>query len=415
VLHGYVDRILSGRTSWPNWVNRSIDAIADNPTNLLGRLVALRYRPRGVAPAVSAPGIRKNHALFGPVNYSNQATLWAAALERHYDDVDATNFAVEVKGGFDFPAGSIIPMDFYERSHSWQEAQARAISTFTHVLTEAEQPLLGRYFDRSLLQENRFLRQGGQRPAYLAHGTDVRLPSEHSRRTQWSPYNDPAVYTRRLETLAARNRAFLAAAGDPVFVSTPDLLLDVPEASWCPVVVDIDAWRTNSTQAPTTGPLHIVHMPSVALMKGTALIEPILNELTRRGQIDYNPIRNQPAAEMPQVIAGADVVLDQFRLGSYGVAACEAMAAGKVVIGHVLPEVREVVKRLTELELPIIEATPSSLEKVLMDMVEGRYELDKIGDLGQQFVEHVHDGRMSSRVLYEQWINPRSAEDSELD
>ena len=53
------------------------------------------------------------------------------------------------------------------------------------------------------------------------------------------------------------------------------------------------------------------------------------------GLVDYTPLRDVPWSEMPGVIASADIVLDQFALGGYGVAAVEAMASGRAVVGHV--------------------------------------------------------------------------------
>ena len=408
MFHGSVDKALKNRTKWPSWLNRAIDSIAENPNSVMGRLVALRYQPRGPLPAVSAPGNRPIQVIIGPVNYSNQATLWAQSLCQNYEAVDATNFAVEVPGGFDFPAGVTVPVDFYERSSKWQTAQSQALALFSHVLVEAEQPLLGRFFGRSIERERTFLKASGQSVAYIAHGTDVRIPELHSSRTVWSPYKDSSIYLNRLSRLAQHNINFLNNLNEPVFVSTPDLMLDLPNAFWCPVVVEPEAWQSHSPR-PRSGPVKVVHMPSVAVMKGTQLIEPTLHELNAEAVIDYSPISSRPAIEMPSIISTADVVLDQFRLGSYGVAACEAMAAGKVVIGHVLPEVRALVEELTGLELPIVEATPDTLRQVLLDMANGLYDLEHIGTTGKIFVSEVHDGRMSSRVLCENWIEKSGA------
>ncbi len=96
-------------------------------------------------------------------------------------------------------------------------------------------------------------------------------------------------------------------------------------------------------------------------MKGTQLIAPVLERLAERGTIDFRYVEGVAAADMPALYGEADIVLDQFRIGSYGVAACEAMAAGRVVVGHVSPAVRSHVLRATGLELPIVEATPDSL------------------------------------------------------
>lgn len=75
-------------------------------------------------------------------------------------------------------------------------------------------------------------------------------------------------------------------------------------------------------------------------MKGTEAIESVLKRLVEAGRIRYRPLRSVPHGDMPSVLAEADIVLDQFAVGSYGVAAVEALATGRVVVGHVRPEVR---------------------------------------------------------------------------
>src|SRR5690606_35228716 len=118
----------------------------------------------------------------------------------------------------------------------------------------------------------------------------------------------------------------------PVFVSTPDLLTEVPWAHWCPVVVDVKSWE--NTRELLTGERPIVaHFPSMGHVKGTHLIEPIVSDMQRRGVIEYRGMTGIKSADMPSHVASVDIVLDQFRIGSYGVAAVEAMAAGRVVIG----------------------------------------------------------------------------------
>jgi hypothetical protein len=168
------------------------------------------------------------------------------------------------------------------------------------------------------------------------------------------------------------------------------------------VVIDVETWASVSLVERRDGPLRVVHAPSSALIKGTHLIEPVLKSLDAAGVIAYTPVTGVPAARMPQIFASADVVLDQFRLGSYGVAACEAMAAGAVVVGHVLEDVRAVVRESTGHDLPIVEATPDTIETVLMELAND--PLDSRRRLGRTFVNAVHDGRVSAQTLANSWI-----------
>jgi hypothetical protein len=341
----------------------------------------------------------------GPVNYSNQGTLWAQALVDSFPQVSTSTFAVEVPGGFHFPSDVIVPVDFYQKSRKWQEAQANSLSAFSHVLVEAEEPLFGRYMGRSPWKERLFLRERGVSVAYMAHGTDIRIPSLHRQRTEWSPFADSTMYLEGLERRARKNLDFLTSIDNEVFVSTPDLLLDLPTATWCPVVVDINTWALREQAPKTRRPLRIVHAPSVQTMKGTQLIEPILRDLEAAGTIEYRPLQGIPSQLMPQEISWADVVLDQFRLGSYGVAACEAMAAGKIVVGHVIPEVRHIVEETTGMSLPVIEATPRSLSDVLIDLAQNTHKITSLQVSSREFVDRVHSGPRSAELLMNNWVS----------
>lgn len=398
---------LADRNRLPRPINAAIDWVAAHPMSIPGRLAALRYgRPQSGTPVTAfAPAERR--VLIAPVNYSGQGRAWAAALEATNPSISARNMAVEVPGGFAFAADLIVPVAVYQNDRDWQRRQFEAVATSaTHVLVEAQEPPFGRLWGRRTDTQVAALVARGVDVAFMAHGTDVRLPSRHIARSRWSHYADPSVYVPRLEQLARHNRALLDRAGRPVFVSTPDLLADVSEAQWCPVVVDPQRWANPSqVGARAAGPLRVAHAPSVASTKGTALIAPVLSKLEALGVIEYRQITGIPSAQMPEVYWNADVVLDQFRVGSYGVGACEAMAAGCVVVGHVMDDVRDIVGDTTGQRLPVVEATPDTLEAVLRALAEDGESLRNSRSAGIGFVRQVHDGRLSSSVLTKTWLH----------
>lgn len=84
------------------------------------------------------------------------------------------------------------------------------------------------------------------------------------------------------------------------------------------------------------------------------------------------------------------------------------MAAGRVVIGHVLPEVRRHVEDTYGLALPIVESTPDTLHDVVQALVSNPEEARALADAGPAFVERVHSGRASADVLLAHWIHPAS-------
>src|SRR5690606_28591255 len=149
----------------------------------------------------------------------------------------------------------------------------------------------------------------------------IRPPTLHAARHRWSPFRDLSGPVRTLEARVARNAELASQADVPVFVSTPDLREWVPGATWVPVVVDPAAWLAPSPAFGMNRAPVVVHAPTQRWIKGTDLIEPMLHRLDREGVIEYRRLMGVPHAEMPEVYGSADIVLDQFRLGSYGVAA----------------------------------------------------------------------------------------------
>ncbi|TFB53934.1 glycosyltransferase [Cryobacterium tagatosivorans] len=377
------------------------------PDGVLNRILPHRYRYDPAELHVAVPPSTPIRLFIAPVNWAGQAWRWARAAEQNIDGVGAVTMAYRVGGEFGHPADLVIPATGYVLSSGWQRRQRDAVLTgFTHVIIEAERHIFGRVYDQTVEQQVRELLGAGVRAAFLCHGSDIRLPSRHAAGNEYSPFLGAlGDLTARLEKQALENKALLDTLRLPVFVSTLGLLSDVPEASWLPVVVDPSLWATESVPFTRERPV-VAHAPSRASMKGSELIDPVMRRLHDDGLIEYVRIEGVPAGEMPAVYRHADVVLDQFRLGDYGVAACEALAAGRVVVGHVTTDVRARVKAETGRDLPIVEATAATLERIISDMCENRERYRTIARSGVEFVQGVHDGRRSADVLRPFLTNP---------
>jgi hypothetical protein len=75
------------------------------------------------------------------------------------------------------------------------------------------------------------------------------------------------------------------------------------------------------------------------------------------------------------------------------------MAAGRLVISHVSNQVRDVIKKDTGLDLPIVEANIDNLEYVLRDVSQKTEQYRKQAARGPEFVSVVHNGNFSRLVL----------------
>jgi len=377
------------------------------PPSWRALLLAARARLRGPLPdAPELPTLPRTAAprlLIGPANFAGQATAWARAVEQTRPS--SRSVALEVgPGALAFSADVRVPARLAVASRSWGDQQlAWVVENFTHVLAEAGRPLLGRAVGLDPGRELAVLRDAGLGTAVIAHGTDIRLPSRHAQQEPWSPFRERRPDSALRELRARQGLRFFEAFAGPRFVSTPDLVPLLEGAVWCPVVVDPQRWRAAPAEGRETGPLRVVHASSNAWIKGSDLVSGVLTELEQEGLIEYRQLVRVPADEVPAVYRWADVVLDQFRIGSYGVGACEAMATGRVVVGHVAEEVRRRVSDVTGLALPIQEATPADLRDVLLGLRD-RVRRASLARRGREFVTAVHDGSMSARVL-DGWLS----------
>lgn len=342
-----------------------------------------------------------------PTNSAGQGWAWARAVERELRDVGAVDLAIRTAGShaFSFPADLLIPETAYVFAAGWRARQHEALLGFTHVLLESGRFVYGNVPGTTPRDAAVALAAEGPRIALLWHGSDIRLPSRHAVDEPDSPFGSRGTYPAQLTTVLERNaRANLALIDStdfPVFVSTPDLLAMTPRSVWLPVVVDADAWSGAGSREPLAGTARpvVVHAPSNAGLKGTEQIRPSMQRLHDEGLIEYRELSGIPSREMPAAYGAADIVLDQFLIGGYGVAAVEAMAAGRIVIGHVGEDSRRQVRATTGWDLPVVEARFDELDAVVRTILASPDEYRRRGAVGPDFVRAVHTGRLSASVL----------------
>ncbi|MBK0417679.1 hypothetical protein JD276_01330 [Leucobacter sp. CSA1] len=343
----------------------------------------------------------------GPVGSAGQNYQWARALERVRPNTAATSMRFYAGDDtFGYPVDQAVSRDYASRSHKWRRQQREALNTYRAVVVESAMSPFGQGDANGIAEQIRQLCAAGASCALLFHGSDIRDPETHMKAEPRSHFAVDPEFRAKMATRTAFSREVIARTGIPVFVSTPALLSEVEEATWLPVVVDVDAWRTNEPPLAHEGPPRVVHAPSRSFIKGTELIEHQLRAMHEAGEIEYVQVSGIPHAEMPEVYRSADIVLDHFRTGNYGVAAGEAMAAGRVCVSHVSDIVRTRTRELTGEELPIVQATPDDLRDVLLGLANDRPAARNIAEKGLRFVRAWHDGTQSGRVLAD-WLEQR--------
>ncbi|HZE29177.1 MAG TPA: hypothetical protein VE055_03700, partial [Gaiellaceae bacterium] len=137
-----------------------------------------------------------------------------------------------------------------------------------------------------------------------------------------------------------------------------------PEYDVVPPALALGAWQPSSTEPGAT--LRIAHAPSKRAVKGTDAVLAAVESLRRRGApVELDLIEGVPNVEARLRYAAADVVVDQLRVGWYGMFAIESMALAKPVVVHLDEQAAAETEEAFGLELPLVRADEPSLEDVL--------------------------------------------------
>jgi len=378
------------------------DKTAEKAVAKLGRTAAAPGKAEPAATGTAPAKKPETSLLIGSNNNAGMGHAWAVAVREHAG-IPARNIQ---KKSYAFAYGS----DIKAEDKDWVDPLwglgrvADTLDTVTHVLSESGLAVFGRLNGGLLADDLPELRRAGIRTALLFHGSDIRSPDRHIELYKFSPFRAPVTeedqkLTEVLRGKTAEMAEWVEQFDGPVFVSTPDLIDDVPRATWLPVVVDLAQW-TEGTRVPLEREVPVVvHAPSRPFMKGSDLIEPTLRELESRGLIEYRRLEHIPQAELVGVVQDADIVLDHFVIGNYGVMTCQAMAAGRVGIANIDQRVRDRVPA----EIPTIQADPDSLAEVIEGVLADRDKARAIAAAGRAFVSEYHDGRKSAEAL-EPWL-----------
>jgi glycosyltransferase involved in cell wall biosynthesis len=151
----------------------------------------------------------------------------------------------------------------------------------------------------------------------------------------------------------------------------------------------------------------VVHAPTAPVAKGTEYVLQAVDRLHKVADFDFALVQNMARSEALETIRNADVFLDQFIVGDYGMAAVEAMALGKPVVCFVKPEVAANYPT----DLPIVNASPDDLASVLLPLLEDGALRGRIGRDSRAYVERYHDSAslaVELRDLYSRAVEARS-------
>lgn len=163
------------------------------------------------------------------------------------------------------------------------------------------------------------------------------------------------------------------------------------------VVTQIDA----SAYMPTyeTKPIPtLVHAPTNPRVKGSEYVEQAIQTLRDEGyQFEYRRLEKVPNAEAQRIYReDADIIVDEFFCGSFGILAVEGMYYGKPVCSFIMDDV---LKRIPD--CPIVNCTIDNVKEKLAWLIEHPEERVRIGKAGRAFVEKHCDGEKINQQVWQ--------------
>jgi hypothetical protein len=143
---------------------------------------------------------------------------------------------------------------------------------------------------------------------------------------------------------------------------------------------------------PSDGEPLVVHAPSRRAVKGTEAVIAGVKELQAEGlKFRFALVENLTNEQARDVYRQASIIVDQLRIGWYGVLAVESMALGKATVSYVRDDLNHHVAPYGALA----NANPHTIKDVLRDLVQNEQHRKRLGAQGRAYCEKVHD---SARV-----------------
>lgn len=214
------------------------------------------------------------------------------------------------------------------------------------------------------------LRAAGKTLVWSMRGSEARL---HSRFRALSPFhyvddNPEDIIDRIPEDAQKWWIQFAEEVSDVVTVPDNELKSYVPNAQIVPRAIDVSLLEFVGVHQRRR-PL-IVHAPTQPVIKGTSHVRRALRQLHAEGyEFEYRQVEGMPHTQALEIFREADIVIDQLRIGYYGVLAAEAMALGKIVVSFIRDDLVSDLSNVST-GMPLVNASPVTLVDRLRELLE---------------------------------------------
>lgn len=246
------------------------------------------------------------------------------------------------------------------------------------------------------------LKQCGKKVVFHFRGSEARIESVCREKNPYHFYDldDFDVHWLRYVKKEKEKIEYIrmvCSLADKVYVTDPEVQTYVPNSKVCPRVCTVSNYESLETGATNDTPL-IVHAPSKRGIKGTANLISAIDKLKTKGlKFDFQLVENVSHSAALQIYSKADIIVDQLRIGWYGVLAVEGFALKKPVVSYIRKDLLDYFSE----GLPLINTNIEDLEKDLEKLLLSKGLRDEYGKRGFEFLNEVH----APQVVAQQLIN----------
>ena len=330
-----------------------------------------------------------------PTNVASQISVTVRALRQI--GVDARGL-IHGSSRYGDPAGLEHFEPISRRRHPFRAAVRTA--QWWRIMSEAMRwaDVIHWHFNNSTLPLDADLRYAarlGKARVVEFWGSDIRNPriTAEDNPYAWQIYADEPDAGRRREKRSRQTQRRFARYGFNCILPGEELRPHLVDGLFRSV------WMTRSRillaeyspcyPDPAAARPLIVHSASSTIRKGTDAVLAAVERLreTCPGGFEFKLIHGATHEQSLELVRRCDLFIDQFAAGAHGLAAVEAMALGKPVVGYIMPGLREQLPA----DLPIVDATRENLAEVIGGLLADGARRTRLGRQGRAFVERHHD------------------------
>ncbi|HNT55358.1 MAG TPA: glycosyltransferase [Anaerolineaceae bacterium] len=199
-----------------------------------------------------------------------------------------------------------------------------------------------------------------------------------------------AIKRRRVQAAERYASLILSQPGNGQLQTRPYRRMTIP--------LDLSQYRC---QIPLRRRPRVLHIPSWRVGKGTAEILAAVEALHGAGvEFDFQLVENTPNRQVREMLAAADIVVDELYADTVGVLSTEAMASGCVALVHYPTSYAGVAP-----DCPAVHITQDTLTDRLREVILDLELRQRLAAAGRLYAEAHHDHVAITRQILA-WLEP---------